>query len=71
MTSKKDISKEFEKISEGVEKARKKRKSLTGKIFKWMCLAVGGSLLIVAIFYHNLRRAREFPAQRWLVRDSA
>ena len=47
MTSKKDISKEFEKISEGVEKARKKRKSLTGKIFKWMCLAVGGSLLIV------------------------
>lgn len=47
MSSKKDISKEFEKISDGVEKARKKRKSLTGKIFKWMCLAVGGSLLIV------------------------
>lgn len=26
---------------------QKKRKSLTGRIFKWMCLAVGGSLLIV------------------------
>ena len=47
MSAKKDISKEFEKISDGVEKVRKKRKSLTGKIFKWMCLAVGGSLIIV------------------------
>ena len=47
MSSKKNISKELEKLSDGVEKARKKRKSLTGKIFKWMCLAVGSSLLIV------------------------
>ena len=47
MSAKKDISKELDKISENVQEVRKKRKSLTGKIFKWMCLAVGGSLLIV------------------------
>ncbi len=47
MPAKKDISKELDKISDNVKEVRKKRKSLTGKIFKWMCLAVGGSLLIV------------------------
>ena len=47
MSAKKDISKEFDKISDGVKQVQKKRKSLTGRIFKWMCLAVGGSLLIV------------------------
>ena len=47
MSAKKDISKEFDKISDGVKQVQKKRKSLTGKIFKWMCLAVGSSLLIV------------------------
>ncbi len=47
MSAKKDISKEFDKISDGAKQVQKKRKSLTGRIFKWMCLAVGGSLLIV------------------------
>ena len=47
MSAKKDISKELDKISDGVKEIHKKRKSLTGKIFKWMCLAVGGSLIIV------------------------
>ena len=47
MSAKKDISKEFDKISDGVKQVQKKRKSLTGRIFKWMCLAVGSSLLIV------------------------
>lgn len=47
MSAKKDKSKEFGKISDGVKQVQKKRKSLTGRIFKWMCLAVGGSLLIV------------------------
>ena len=47
MSAKKDKSKEFDKISDGVKRVQKKRKSLTGRIFKWMCLAVGGSLLIV------------------------
>ena len=47
MSAKKDISKELDKISDGVKQVQKKRKSLTGRIFKWMCLAVGGSLLIV------------------------
>lgn len=47
MSAKKDISKELDKISDSVKEVHKKRKSLTGKIFKWMCLAVGGSLLIV------------------------
>lgn len=46
MSAKKDKSKEFGKISDGVKQVQKKRKSLTGRIFKWMCLAVGGSLLI-------------------------
>lgn len=41
------VSKEINKISAEVKEVRKKRKSLTGRIFKWMCLAVGGSLLIV------------------------
>lgn len=47
MSAKKDISKELDKISDGAKQVQKKRKSLTGRIFKWMCLAVGGSLLIV------------------------
>lgn len=47
MSAKNDISKEFDKISDGAKQVQKKRKSLTGRIFKWMCLAVGGSLLIV------------------------
>lgn len=47
MSAKKDISKELGKISDNVKEVNKKRKSLTGRIFKWMCLAVGGSLLIV------------------------
>lgn len=47
MSAKKDISKELDRISDNVKEVNKKRKSLTGRIFKWMCLAVGGSLLIV------------------------
>ena len=47
MSAKKDISKEFDKISDDAKQVQKKRKSLTSRIFKWMCLAVGGSLLIV------------------------
>ncbi len=41
------VTKEMNKITNEVKKVRAKRKSLTERIFKWMCLAVGGSLLIV------------------------
>ncbi|MGN0610654.1 MAG: methyl-accepting chemotaxis protein [Ruminiclostridium sp.] len=47
MAKKKDIEKELGKLSDNVKEINKKRKSLTGRIFKWMCLAVGGSLLLV------------------------
>ena len=49
MAKKKKMQNEFEKLSESVKEADKKRKSLTGRIFKWMCLAVGGSLLLVCV----------------------
>ena len=47
MKKNKNIQEGLEKLSENVKNADKKRKSLTGRIFKWMCLAVGGSLLLV------------------------
>lgn len=69
MSAKKDISKEFDKISDGAKQVQKKRKSLTGRIFKWMCLAVGGSLLIVGgvnigINYNFFTRVAEKSADR-------
>lgn len=47
MKKNKNIQEGLEKFSENVKNVDKKRKSLTGRIFKWMCLAVGGSLLLV------------------------
>lgn len=47
MKQNKNIQEGLEKFSENVKNVDKKRKSLTGRIFKWMCLAVGGSLLLV------------------------
>lgn len=42
-----EFEKGLNKLSQNINEAKKKRKSLTGRIFKWMCLAVGGSLLLV------------------------
>lgn len=47
MKKNKNVYDGVEKFSENVKNVDKKRKSLTGRIFKWMCLAVGGSLLLV------------------------
>ena len=47
MAKNKELEKGLGKLSENVKEINKKRKSLTGRIFKWMCLAVGGSLLLV------------------------
>ena len=47
MAKNKELNKGLGKLSENVKEINKKRKSLTGRIFKWMCLAVGGSLLLV------------------------
>lgn len=47
MKKNKNIQEGLEKLSENVKNVDKKRKSLTGRIFKWMCFAVGGSLLLV------------------------
>lgn len=47
MAKNKGLEKGLGKLSENVKEINKKRKSLTGRIFKWMCLAVGGSLLLV------------------------
>lgn len=47
MAKNKGLEKGLGKLSENVKEINKKRKSLTGRIFRWMCLAVGGSLLLV------------------------
>lgn len=49
MAKNKELNKGLGKLSENVKEINKKRKSLTGRIFKWMCLAVGGSLMLVCI----------------------
>lgn len=49
MAKNKELEKGLGKLSENVKEINKKRKSLTGRIFKWMCLAVGGSLMLVCI----------------------
>ena len=49
MAKNNELEKGLGKLSENVKEINKKRKSLTGRIFKWMCLAVGGSLMLVCI----------------------
>lgn len=47
MKKNKNVYDGAEMVPENVENTHKKGKSLTGRIFRWMCLAVGGSLLLV------------------------
>ena len=39
MAKNKELNKGLGKLSENVKEINKKRKSLTGRIFRWMCLA--------------------------------
>ena len=47
MKKNKNVYDGVEMVPENVENTHKKGKSLTGRIFRWMCLAVGGSLMLV------------------------
>ncbi len=47
MKKNKNVYDGAEIVPENVENTHKKGKSLTGRIFRWMCLAVGGSLMLV------------------------
>lgn len=49
MKKNKNVYDGAEMVPENVENTHKKRKSLTGRIFRWMCLAVGGSLMLVCM----------------------
>ena len=49
MKKNKNVYDGAEMVPENVENTHKKGKSLTGRIFRWMCLAVGGSLMLVCI----------------------
>ncbi len=49
MKKNKNVYDGAEMVPENVENKHKKGKSLTGRIFRWMCLAVGGSLMLVCI----------------------
>ena len=49
MKKNKNVYDGAEMVPENVENTNKKGKSLTGRIFRWMCLAVGGSLMLVCI----------------------
>ena len=49
MKKNKNVYDGAEMVPENVENTNKKGKSVTGRIFRWMCLAVGGSLMLVCI----------------------
>ena len=48
MKKNKNVYDGAEMVPENVENTHKKGKSLTGRIFRWMCLAVGGSLMLLS-----------------------